>query len=77
MARGRKAKLRVGDKVTLINSKKQGIIVHIATNPDSVNVINGSIYNVHWYPNGKGIYAKDQLKKVKATMSVETEEKQS
>lgn len=72
MARGRKPSLRIGDSVTKVNDKtSQGVIVHISKHPDNIGVILEKPYDVHWYPNGRGSYAKDELLKIKPTSSKE------
>lgn len=72
MARGRKPQLRVGDPVSNANDKnKTGVIVHISTEPTSLGVILERPYEVHWYPHGRGAYAKDELLKIKPSVKEE------
>jgi len=72
MARGRKPQLRVGDTITKVSDKTaQGVIVHISKHPDCLGVILDRPYDVHWYPSGRGKYAKEKLLKVKPQASKE------
>jgi hypothetical protein len=56
MSRPRSRELKIGDKVK--HGKKEGVVVFVQQNFVKP-------YNVHFYPNGRGLFSFDELEKVK------------
>lgn len=61
MSRPRSNILKIGDKIS--HNKKDGVVVFVEPNSDKP-------YSVHFFPDGRGVFKYNELKKVRPIFNV-------